>query len=152
MINRNILFLLLCCMSLCNAHERITLFQSDIVIEPEGKIIVQETIEVVSEHKEILHGIVREFPTQYRDTLGSYHTATCKLISITHNQQPTKYSIKQNYKSNTIFIGDENTIIPPSGDQDGCSFSPEFRVNCLTLEPSAFTTNTSISPLLTIVE
>lgn len=112
MFNRNILFLLFICINLCNAHEKITLFQSDIAIQSHGTIIVQETIEIISEHKEILHGIVREFPTQYRDTLGSYHAATFRLVSITHNQQSATYSVKKNHTGCTVYIGDKNIIIP----------------------------------------
>lgn len=112
MFNKNIMFLVLCYISLSNAHERITLFQSDITIQSHGMIIVQETIEVISEHKEILHGIVRKFPTKYRDTFGSFHYASFRLASITHNQQAATYSIKNNYDSCTIYIGDRKTVIP----------------------------------------
>ena len=106
------LLLLLCCINLCSAHERITLFQSDITIMSNGMIIVQETIEIISEHKEILHGIVRNFPIQYRDSFGSYYTADFKLVSITHNQQPSIYFTKRNSEGTIVYIGSENIIIP----------------------------------------
>lgn len=129
MINQNVIFLLLFCMSMCNAHERITLFQSDIIIQSDGKIIVQETIELISEHKEILHGIVRKFPTQYQDTFESYHTAIFRLISITHNQQSATYSIKHNHDGYTVYIGDKNIIIPQGKHQYIITYEMNYRLS-----------------------
>ena len=62
---KQLLLLLFIPLSL-HAYEHITLFQSDITIANNSTILVQETIDVVSEGYQIKRGIVREIPTEYR--------------------------------------------------------------------------------------
>ena len=47
------------------AKERITHFDSDVLILPDRSLLVTETIAVIAENTAIRHGIYREFPTVY---------------------------------------------------------------------------------------
>lgn len=47
------------------AFERITHFDSDITVQCDSTLVVKETIDVVSEGKQVRRGIVRKLPTTY---------------------------------------------------------------------------------------
>src|SRR3989344_9372600 len=53
------------------ATERISLFKSDITVNPDGTLLVSETIKVHAQGDQIRRGIVREIPTRYKDSLGN---------------------------------------------------------------------------------
>ena len=46
-------------------------FKSFIVVAPDGSMTVTETITVNSTGQEIRRGIIRDFPTTYKDRLGT---------------------------------------------------------------------------------
>jgi len=52
--------------SVASADERILSWRSDIAIQPDSSLAVTETLRVQAEDNEIRHGILRDFPTQYR--------------------------------------------------------------------------------------
>jgi hypothetical protein len=49
------------------AEEVIRNFVSDVTVEADGGLLVRETITVRSEGREIRRGILRDFPTTYKD-------------------------------------------------------------------------------------
>ena len=53
------------------AEESILEFRSDIVVAADASMQVTETIRVHAEEDQIRHGIYRDFPTDYKDTLGN---------------------------------------------------------------------------------
>ena len=63
------------------AEERITSFHADIRIDPDGSLLVTESISVVSEGRRIRRGIYRDFPTTYKRQDGSVAKVKFKLIS-----------------------------------------------------------------------
>lgn len=99
--------------ALLNAHERITSFISDIVINKDATLRVQESIEVVSENKTILHGIVREFPTSYRDTCGTRYIVDFKILSVTHDGHAVPFHIESVSNGKKIYIGYKNSFVKP---------------------------------------
>ena len=58
-------FLLLAAAPLFAQEERILDFASTVLIDPDGSLLVSETITVQAAGDEIKRGIVREFPTVY---------------------------------------------------------------------------------------
>ena len=44
------------------------------IINTDATINVTETIEILCEQQNIVHGLVREFPTMYQDKWGTKHT------------------------------------------------------------------------------
>jgi hypothetical protein len=107
-----LLFLLSCNFLLLHGQERITSFISDIVVNADATLHVQETIEVICEHKEIFHGIVREFPTKYRDAHGIYYVVDFAVQSVTHNGYVVPYTIKSVSNGKQLYIGDKNSLVP----------------------------------------
>lgn len=105
-----ILFLLTC--TFVDAIERITSFKSDIIVHDDATLTVQECIECISENKNIIHGLVREFPTKYYDSYGIKHNVDFKIQSITHNGYLTKYTTERILNGVKICIGDKNIKIP----------------------------------------
>lgn len=97
---------------LCYADERITLFMSDIVVKSDATLKVQETIEVISERKNIRHGIIREFPTSYRDVFGTHYVVDFKITSVTHNGCTAEYRVESVSNGKKIYIGDKNRLLP----------------------------------------
>ncbi|HWP24955.1 MAG TPA: DUF2207 domain-containing protein [Xanthobacteraceae bacterium] len=53
------------------AQERILHFASDVQVQPNGDLLVVETIRVQADGREIRRGILRDFPTRYRRPDGS---------------------------------------------------------------------------------
>ena len=65
------LLTLCACLTAQAQSERILDFSSRILVEPDGSMVVTETIIVQATGAQIKRGIVREFPTLYRDSDGS---------------------------------------------------------------------------------
>ena len=106
------LFLLLSFNSLLlSAPERITSFISDITVNSDATLTVQENIEVMCEQENIRHGIVREFPTSYRDVYGTYYNVDFKIQSITHNGYDASYQVESVSNGKKIYIGDKNILL-----------------------------------------
>jgi hypothetical protein len=67
------------------AAERILAFVSDVVVERDGDLEVTETIRVQAEGREIRHGILRDFPTIYRNPDGARVVAGFDVRSVTRD-------------------------------------------------------------------
>ena len=96
---------------LFSAPERITSFISDITVNSDATLTVQESIEVMCEQESIRHGIVREFPTSYRDAYGTYYNVDFKIQSITHNGYDASYQVESVSNGKKIYIGDKNILL-----------------------------------------
>jgi len=64
----------------CIANERIVRWDSDITIEHDGSLHVVEALTVNCEGREIRRGIVREFPTDYKDGAGFEYKVRFNLL------------------------------------------------------------------------
>jgi hypothetical protein len=98
--------------SLSIAEERILRFHSDITVHEDASLTVKETIQVVSEGKEIKHGIYRDFPTRY-SRLGGNRTVGFTVLEVLKNGQPEKYFQKRLFNSIRTYIGDQDALIRP---------------------------------------
>ncbi|MBP6869433.1 DUF2207 domain-containing protein [Candidatus Babeliales bacterium] len=94
------------------AHERISSFVSNIFVNTDATIDVEETIEVICEHDTIKHGIVREFPTKYRSNNGWNHEVGFNIKTIKHNDIIAEYTVKNTSNGKLIHIGNAYKIIP----------------------------------------
>ena len=92
--------------------ERITSFKSNITVNKDSTLSVQETIEVQTNNETIRHGIYRDYPTDYRNPLGLNYVVDLKVVKVTRNYKPEKYSVQSMPNGYRIYIGDENTTIP----------------------------------------
>lgn len=107
------------------ALERISSFHSDIIIYTDATLSVKEAIQVVSEGRTIQHGIIREFPTNYRDRLGTQYQVRLRIkrILLDHNEVPFRLVDADNGK--LVYIGDKNIYLPPGR----YSFVIEYETN-----------------------
>ena len=112
MLYVRVFFLLFFNCVLLHAHERITSFISNITVHSNATLSVEENIEVISEHKAIKHGIVREFPTKYSDIGGTHYKVDFNIQSIKHNGHATEYTIESVSNGKKIYIGDKNIVVP----------------------------------------
>ncbi len=92
------------------AEERILRFHSDITVHQDSSLTVKETIQVVSEGKEIKHGIYRDFPTRY-NRLGGNRSVGFTVLEVLKNGQPEKYFQKRLFNSVRTYIGDQDALI-----------------------------------------
>lgn len=93
--------------------ERIISFDSHIVIHPDASMTVNERITVVSAGQEIKRGIVREFPTTYRDRYGNTVRVGFEILEVRRDGRPEPYHTEKVSKGVKIFIGQREVIIPP---------------------------------------
>ncbi len=103
---------LLISISVTHAQERITLFTSDITVQSDNIITVHEQIEVISEQQTIIHGIVREFPTKYREQ-GLHYNVDFKVLSVTHNDTNSPFDIQMVGNGTKVYIRDKQVKIAP---------------------------------------
>ncbi len=106
-----ILFLLLGALTV-QAAERVLEFHSDIRIDAKGTLTVTETIAVQAEGREIRRGILRDFPTDYRDRYGSKVTVPLEVLNVTRGGKPERFALQRLDNGTRIRIGDANVMLP----------------------------------------
>ena len=96
-----------------SADERILDFNSDITVDADGSMMVEETIQVRAEGLEIHHGIFRDFPLSYRDSSGLYHKVDFRILQVMRDGHPEPYHTVERSNGIRIYMGDKNTNINP---------------------------------------
>lgn len=104
------LFLLVLVVPL-HGQERITSFLSEITVDTDATMLVKETIAVESRGQTIIHGIVREFPTQYTDRLGTNYLVDFSVQAVTHNGTAAKFRSESVRNGKKIYIGDADRTV-----------------------------------------
>jgi|UniRef100_A0A7V6A1X8 uncharacterized membrane protein YgcG len=93
--------------------ERILDFKSLIVVHPDATMTVTETITVNATGHEIRRGIVREFPTTYKDRFGNTVKVGFDLKEVLKNGRPEPYHTESVRNGEKIYIGQKNVYLPP---------------------------------------
>jgi uncharacterized membrane protein YgcG len=93
--------------------ERIRDFKSFIVVHPDATMTVTETITVNSAGQEIRRGIVREFPTTYKDRLGNTIKVGFAVKEVLKNGRSEPYHLETVRNGEKIYIGEKNTYLQP---------------------------------------
>lgn len=111
-----ILLLGLFCGSATSA-ERITHFNSDILIRPDRSLLVTETISVVAENAAIRHGIYREFPSIYPHhrwgSLGFQDKTGFSIISTRLDGMESPWKLDRLSNGVRFYIGDPDAYVSP---------------------------------------
>lgn len=92
--------------------ERILDYHSDIELQTDGSLVVQETIQVESHGWRIRHGIYRDFPTHYRDRLGNAYVVGFELLGATRDGQPETSRVEARTNGKRIYLGNPNFLLP----------------------------------------
>jgi len=107
------LFTLLSCAPLLAETERILDFSSLVLIDPDGSVVVTETITVQATGEQIRRGIVREFPTLYRGRDGSSVRVGFTLLEVTRDGMVEPYHTENLSNGVAIYVGSRDVFLRP---------------------------------------
>lgn len=93
------------------SQERIISYHSHIVVEDGGDLLVREDITVQAEGVDIRRGIYREFPTRYRDRMGTRFNVGFEVAEVLKNGSPEPWHSKDDRNGVVVYIGDSNTFL-----------------------------------------
>jgi len=93
------------------AQERITGFRSDIAIATDGALTVTETIVVQVEGETIKRGILRDFPTEYRDRAGNRVRLPFEVLGVSRDGAAEDYAIESLHNGVRIRIGKRDVLL-----------------------------------------
>jgi uncharacterized membrane protein YgcG len=93
--------------------ERILDFQSVIAVHPDASMTVTEHITVRATGREIKRGIIRDFPTTYRDRLGNTVTVGFDVSEVLRGGHPEPYHTQRVSNGVKIFIGQKDVFLKP---------------------------------------
>lgn len=100
----------------CNfglAQERILSYDSNIVIESSGSLLVTEVIQVRAEGNQIKRGIYRSFPTNYKDKMGTRFNVDFEVVTIFKDSSPEPYFTEKKGNGVVVYIGDKDRFLTP---------------------------------------
>ena len=94
-----------------NAAEKILDFNSSILIEKSGELVVTERIAVQAEGREIRRGILRDFPTEYRDRAGNKVHIPFQVLRVLRDGQGEPFRVEQLSNGARVRIGNPNVML-----------------------------------------
>jgi uncharacterized membrane protein YgcG len=92
--------------------EQILDFHSDVTLGEDATLQVTETIAVIAANNQIVHGIYRDFPTQYRDAFNNKHTVGFQVISASRDSSDEPFRIENVSNGKRVYIGHPDAIVP----------------------------------------
>jgi hypothetical protein len=95
------------------AAERVTDFHSTIRIGADGVIDVTERIAVEVEGREIKRGILRDFPTDYRDRFGNRVNVPFEVKRVLRDGAAENWAVERLSNGARIRIGRGDYLLPP---------------------------------------
>ncbi|MFI5105796.1 MAG: DUF2207 domain-containing protein, partial [Terriglobales bacterium] len=93
--------------------ERIRSFDSQIAVNPDGSMLVKETIDVEAAGVDIVHGIYRDFPTRYRDHRGNRYSVLFEIVSVRRDGGPEPYHTEDLRDGVRVYFGSSDYDLPP---------------------------------------
>lgn len=111
-----------------HAQERILSFNSNIQIGARGELTVLETIDVQVEGQQIKRGILRDFPTDYRDRFGRKVTVPFEVLSVRRDGQAETYSLQRQKNGVSVRIGNANVMLARGRHVYEIAYRSDFQV------------------------
>jgi uncharacterized membrane protein YgcG len=96
-----------------NPAERILSFSSHITVNPDGTMLVTETIKVRSTGDQIKRGIYRDFPTRYRDRHGNNYVVGFDVKGVKRDNATEDYHTEDRANGVRVYIGRSDYFLPP---------------------------------------
>jgi uncharacterized membrane protein YgcG len=93
--------------------ERILNFKSVIAVQADAAMTVTEEITVKAAGREIRRGIIRDFPTTYRDRRGNTVTVGFDVEGVWRDGRPEPYHIQPAANGVKIYIGRKDVFLRP---------------------------------------
>jgi len=94
------------------ALERVVDFHSAIRIQADGVIDVTERIVVEAEGREIRRGILRDFPTDYRDRFGHRVRVPFDVLDVQRDGSAEPWSLERLSNGARVRIGRADALLP----------------------------------------
>ena len=91
--------------SLAAGKEKIVDFQSVITVHRDASMTVTETITVVCARQEIKRGIIREFPTIYKNRYGNQVNVGFEVVNVLKDGRDEPYHIEDSSNGKKVYIG-----------------------------------------------
>lgn len=92
--------------------EVISNFDSHVVIEPDGAVLVSEKITVIATGDRIKRGIYRDFPLKYRDAKGRTEYADFEVVSVSLDGRPlAEYEVEKTHDNVRVMMGDRRKFL-----------------------------------------
>ena len=116
MLKRLVLAVLLAFVAACPLSagtERILDFESVVVIDPDGSMVVTENITVQAAGDQIKRGIVREFPTTYTGTDGRTARVGFNIVDVRRDGRPEPYHTENRSNGVAVYVGQKDVFLPP---------------------------------------
>lgn len=107
------LILALACSNAALAVERILNYHSDITVQQDGSMLVEEQIKVRAEGHQIKRGIYRDFPTEYRDRLNNRYQVTFELLEVKRDGVSESHHTESLSNGIRIYTGRSDYFLPP---------------------------------------
>lgn len=95
------------------AEERIRYFLSDVTVRPDGSLDVAETIRVQAEGETIRRGILRDFPTRYRDAGGRRVNVGFQVMGVERDGNEEPWARETLSNGVRIRIGSPDVLLEP---------------------------------------
>lgn len=108
----SLLLLLLLVTGQSLARETIREFHSAVQAQPNGDLLVTETIRVWAEGNQIKRGIYRDFPTKYRDRFGNRYQVGFELLGVTRDGRTEPYHTEGLSNGIRIYMGRSDYFLP----------------------------------------
>lgn len=93
--------------------ERILAFSSDITIGRDGRLNVRESISVEAEGREISRGIMRDFPTIYREDTGERRTINFAVARVMRDGEDENFVVENIANGKSVRIGNADVFLQP---------------------------------------
>ena len=93
--------------------ERIRAFDSRIMVNRDGSMLVTETITVQSAGESIKHGIYRDFPTRYTDLAGNRYSVLFEIVSLRRDGHGEPYHSEDQSNGVRVYFGSSTYDLPP---------------------------------------
>jgi uncharacterized membrane protein YgcG len=95
------------------AEERIARFVSDVTVNTDASLTVRETIIVIAEGNVVKRGILRDFPTAYRDRKGQRVIVGFEVLGVKRDGQAEPHALEALSNGTRIRIGDKDVFLRP---------------------------------------
>jgi uncharacterized membrane protein YgcG len=93
--------------------ERILSFHSDITVDRDSTMTVRENIKVLCLGRKIRRGILRDFPTQYKDRNGFQFNVGFEVLEIDRDGTPEHFQMEGLSNGKRVRIGRSNVFLQP---------------------------------------
>ncbi len=94
-------------------REVINSFHSDIVVHQDATMTVTETIHYTNTNISGSHGIMRDFPTRYKDRWGNRVHVAFTVKQVLRDGSEVPYRVVHHANGKRVYIGDPNRFILP---------------------------------------